>query len=849
MKFSLNLASFVSKKYDTGVDPRTYDLDEVITKMGLQLGAIESVEKYAEKYENVVVAKVVNCIKHPNADKLSLCLVDDDGVVSGVERNEDGYVQVVCGAPNVREGILVAWIPPGAIVPSSRDKEPFTLEARELRGKVSNGMIASPAELAMSDNHDGILEIKSEDIGRDPVIGENFSNLYGLDDVIIDCENKMFTHRPDCFGNIGIARELAGIFGKKYISPDWYISTINHDITNSLKFTSKNEAPDLVPRFMAQSIAGVEVKPSPLWLQSYLNRVGIKTINNIVDYTNFFMMETSQPLHAFDYDKVKQYCSSEVSIFPRMAKSGEKIKLLNGKTVELNDQDIVIATDQRAIGLAGIMGGAETEVDENTQNIIVECANFDMYAVRRTSMRHGLFTDAVTRFNKGQSPLQNDRVLAKMVDEVVRYAGGKVASEPVDITEFDLNADNLNHLTVEEQFINSRLGTSISVEDMKSLLENVEFEVQVSDDALHITVPFWRMDIAIGEDIVEEIGRLFGYQNVPVKLPVRNSKAAPKNETRVFKQRLRDQLVKSGANEVLTYSFVHGELMKKTGTDPDKWAYHLRNALSPDLQYYRTSLVPSLLAKVHGNLKAGAGGTDNKFAIFELGKAHVKDHMEGPPEDKLPKQMRRLSFVIVSDDKSSKSLDGSAYYQAKKYVDMLTNGKATYSPLETNEYPITAPYQIGRSAVITLAKDQPPIGVIGELRSSVKKALKLPDYCAAFEIDTDYLRQEVEVGKYTPLSDFPSSTQDVTFEVSDKTSWSTLENFIRAELDVAHAENGYGYELEPRSIFQEDNSDMKRITFSIELNHPHKTLKTDEVSALVEQISKAAKESLDAARI
>lgn len=843
MKFSLNLAQYYSD-----VDFKSFDIDVVVEKMGLQLGAIESVEMYTEKYENVVVAKVVNCIKHPNADKLSLCLVDDGGAVSGVERNEDGYVQVVCGAPNVQEGIHVAWIPPGAVVPASRDKEPFTLEARELRGKVSNGMIASPAELAMSDDHDGILEIKSEDIGRDPVVGENFSNLYGLDDVIIDCENKMFTHRPDCFGNIGIAREVAGIMGEKYKSPDFYREKPIFISKDDIQLNVANEASELVSRIMFVAMSDVEIKPSPLWMQGFLNRAGIKPINNVVDVTNYIMHFLGQPLHAFDYDKL-QKVSNNPSLQSRMAAKGEELELINGKKIVLDESDVVISTDKKVVALAGIMGGVETEVDENTKNIVIECANFDMYAVRRTSMRHGLFTDAVTRFNKGQSPLQNDRALVYAMKLLESYASASQSSDVYDLCSFDTSVDNLNHLTVEAQFINSRLGTSISAEDMKTLLENVEFKVQVNGDVLNITVPFWRMDIAIGEDIVEEIGRLYGYQNVPVKLPVRNSKAAPKNEARVFKQRLRDQLVKSGANEVLTYSFVHGELMKKTGTDPDKWAYHLRNALSPDLQYYRTSLVPSLLAKVHGNLKAGAGGTDNKFAIFELGKAHVKDHMEESPEDKLPKQMRRLSFAIVADDKSSKNLEGSAYYQAKKYVDVITSGKAEYSPLETNEYPITAPYQIGRSAVITLAKDQPPIGVIGELRSSVKKALKLPDYCAAFEIDTDYLRQEVTASKYTPLSDFPSSTQDVTFEVSDKTSWSTLENFIRAELDVAHAENGYGYELEPRSIFQEDNSDMKRITFSIELNHPHKTLKTDEVSALVEQISKAAKESLDAARI
>ena len=264
-------------------------------------------------------------------------------------------------------------------------------------------------------------------------------------------------------------------------------------------------------------------------------------------------------------------------------------------------------------------------------------------------------------FIKGQSPLQNDRVLAKMVRELVLFADGKVASDMLDKTTFDLSQDNLNHVSTNVEFINSRLGTELTAEQIKTLLENVEFAVQIDDGKLNITAPFWRMDIAIGEDIVEEVGRLHGYHNVPVNLPPRSSRPAAKNQQRVFRQDLRDKLVRNGANEVLTYSFVHGDLLKNTGTDPEKWAIHIRNALSPDLQYYRTSLVPSLLNKVHGNIKAGAGSSDNNFAIFEFGKAHVREHNDDN-EPNIPKQMNRLSFVLAGDDKSSKG-QGSAYYQ------------------------------------------------------------------------------------------------------------------------------------------------------------------------------------------
>src|SRR5690606_12915437 len=232
-------------------------------------------------------------------------------------------------------------------------------------------------------------------------------------------ENKMFTHRPDCFGNLGIARELAGISGLKFESPSWYQepeADINGPFSD-LPFESKCET-DLVPRFTARVVEGVSVHKSPMWLQALLTRVGIKPINNLVDWTNYYMHLTGQPTHAFDYDKIKALSDGVPTIFPRLAQKGEKLTLLGGKVIELDEADLVIATDKQAVGLAGIMGGADTEVDESTKNIIIECATFDMYAIRKSSMRHGLFTDASTRFTKGQSPYQNLRVLYHLVKDI-----------------------------------------------------------------------------------------------------------------------------------------------------------------------------------------------------------------------------------------------------------------------------------------------------------------------------------------------------------------------------------------------------------------------------------------------
>jgi len=849
MKVSLDSLKVQAQKYGTSSDPYSYGIDDIIRRIGHQLGAVEEVIRTGGKYDGVLVAKVVACEKHPDADKLSLCMIDDGGVTADVERDENGNVQVVCGAPNVREGITVAWLPPGSTVPSTRGHDPFVLGVRELRGKVSNGMIASAKELGISDEHEGILEIDPQEVGEDLMApGTEFKKLYGLDDVIIDCENKMFTHRPDCFGAMGVGREIAGIFGDKYTSPQWYANPVMPEVETDLPLSTPEELIDLVPRFSAIAMSDVEVKPSPMWLQSFLSRMGQKSINNIVDYTNYFMMISGQPLHAFDYDKVKSLCDGDsVVISPRMANKGETLKLLNGKTIELTEGDIVIATDSRPIALGGVMGGSETEVDGHTKNIIIEGANFDMYNIRRTSMRHGLFTDAVARFNKGQSPLQNIAVIIKMVDEVKNNAGGKVASELLDKANFDVNADNLNRVSVTVDFINKRLGSSLGASDIKTLLENVEFMVEVENDSLSITAPFWRMDIAIGEDIVEEVGRLHGYANLPVELPPRNSKPAPKNSAREFKQELRDKLSRAGATEVLTYSFVHGDLMRKTGTDPDKWAFHLRNALSPDLQYYRTSLMPSLLAKVHKNIREGAGSDDNEFVIYEIGKAHVKEHNEGENNDGLPVEMNRLALVFVADDRTAGKYHGAPYYQAKKYLDYITDGQAVYSPLDTTEFPITGAYNKKRSATVKV--NGQIFAVLGEFSAKTTNSLKLPKYTAGFELTLELLEDERSAGKYEPMSNYPSTSQDITLEVPSDTAWGRVYDFIRAEVAVGSAEDDLVYEVVPLDIFQPEDDSLRRMSFRTKFASRRKTMKTEEISRILQHIETQAKETLNARRI
>ncbi len=822
MKVSINLAQEFSN-----VDLKSIPHDEILARIGAQLGAVEDAVDWAPKTEGAVIARVVSCEKHPNADKLSICRIDDGGRNQAVERGEDGLIQVVCGAPNVGADMFVVWLAPGVTVPSSRETDPFVLEAREIRGVVSNGMLASAHELGISEDHSGILNITAEEAGKQPVPGEPLIKYFGLDDFVIDCENKMFTHRPDCFGNLGIARELAGIFDLRFKSPDWYLNNPVFEERHDLSLQSSNDVLQLVPRFMTVTMNNISIKPSPIWLQALLTRVGIKPINNVVDTTNYVMHLTGQPLHAFDYDKIAQR-SDNPGVFPRMSQKGEKLTLLGQKEVELRGEEIVISTDRQAVALAGVMGGAETEVDTNTKNIIIECATFDMYSIRRTSMRHGLFTDAVTRYNKGQSPQQNDRVLDFAMQKMSEFAGARQASNVIDLKQ---NNTDKTPIKLTTNFVNERLGSSIDMNGMTGLLRNVEFNVNV-EDSLVINPPFWRMDIEQPEDIVEEIGRLYGYDKLPVELPKRTAKPAPKKELVNYKQSLRNQLKEAGANEVLTYSFVHGELLKKSGIDAETTAYHLRNALSPDLQYYRPSLMPSLMAKIHPNIKNQAGSENNQFVLYEIGQAHQKGKTDS---ENLPEQMDRIALVVTADDKTAKAKQaGSAYYLARKYLDWITGGLAEYAPLKDFEAPITKPFAKGRSAILLLNGEE--IGVIGEFSSSVLKSFKLPGFSAGFELDLKLLLNQTSPKVYLPLPSFPPTKQDLTLEIPLNKTFSEAKHQLAQKIIDNSKEHGYKFELETLNIFEPENSDIKKLTFRIILWHSDRTLTTEETTRLTDAI-------------
>lgn len=834
MKVSLNIVRSL-------INFELPSVDELVLRVNQQLGGVEEVINLGAKYSGARIVRVVECGKHPDADRLSVTKIDDGGAVPDVPRDDNGYVQVVCGAPNVHADMWAIWLPPGSTVPASfDDTEPFVLGARPLRGVLSQGMLAAADELAIGTDHKGIIEITENDLpsGAELRAGASFAETFGLDDFVLDIENKMFTHRPDCFGQLGVAREIAGIFGQQFTSPEWYKAQQQFSTAEGLDLMVTNGAPELVPRFMAVAIKDVEVKPSPLWLQCQLVAMGGKPINNIVDATNYIMLMTAQPTHAYDYDKLRGH-----QLGARLARSGEKVILLNGKEYELTADDIIIADGEGVIGLAGIMGGSNTEVSNDTKNIVLECATFDMYALRKTAMRHGVFTDALARFNKGQSPLQNAAVLKRLMSMV----SGVQASEVFDLKQFSDEFDDYfdgkytpANIDIDSKFINERLGLKLSENDICGLLNNVEIRSHGPEEELDyicIQPPFWRTDLELSEDIVEEVGRLYGFDKLPRELPHRSIKPVPKNPRRELKNAIRQSLSRAGANEILTYSFVHERILKNAEQDVTQ-AYKLSNALSPDLQYYRLTVLPSLLDKVYANIKSG----HNEFALFEIGKGHLKS--KGLNKEGLPIENNYIDLVYSS----KKDKPGAPFYVAKKIIDNLGKDLGVKFEFEkiVNQIDkqILAPFDIDRSSLIRIDNGD-IVGLVGELKQSVIKNFKLPQYISAASIDIDILQKNMSknIGdSYHPLSKFPSTRRDISIEIDLAVSYKDVLNVVKNSLQKQDDEF---ISIRLVDIYRAKDSSLKTITLNISMTNYNRTLTATDASRIIENINKAVSVKLN----
>ena len=813
--------------------PDLPEIDELSKLIGARLVEIESIENLNEKYKDVVIARVISAKKVEGSDHLNLCKIDDGGKRDGVERDENGFVQVVCGAPNVREGLFVAWLPPKAIVPETFGGENFQLSARKLMGNMSNGMIASLRELGLGDEHDGILEISPEAFENGLQAGDSFTEKFELNDYLLEVENKSLTHRPDCFGIIGFAREVAGILGQKFVEPDFIKqSDFGFEVNNDKSIVIDAQDSEICERYTAAifDVSDILKNPNLTLEKTYLLRSGMRPIDTITDLANELMLETGQPLHTFDFDKLVEINGSEnVKMTVRKAFENEELELLDGRKIKMSQNDIVIATgenDENAVALAGAMGGKSTEIDENTTRILVESATFNLYNLRNTQMRHGIFSEAITRFTKGVPEMMSRKVLDLFGVQLLAL-GGKSLSEIAD-SKGDFYY-NKSEISVSKDKINQILGTNFSSEEIRKTLENVGILTK-NDNSEIFVVPFWRNDLHIEEDLIEEVGRLNGYDNIKLQLPKRTFRAVKKAKIDLLQSEIREILVSSGANEILTYTFVHGDLLKKAGQDP-KNAYKIINSISPELQYYRQTLTPSLLSKVNQNIRAGF----SEFAIFEMNK--ITEKTLGLNEENVPFEQKKLAFIYT------KNKGENTFFEAKNYAEFLFNKlglKVKFIKFDLSKSPLSTEFEPKRSALIQVSNSEGEkiLGVIGEFKKKIQKALKLPESTAGFELDLGILLENTgrTSVKIKDFSKFQSVERDISINVDESRQFAEIFDIFK---DISSEFKDVEIETLPIDIFNNGDG-TKNISIRFKITPFEKTLNGDEIRDIMQKIEEKA---------
>lgn len=825
--------------------PEEVSTDELIKLIGSRLVEVEGKIDLSKKYKGIKIVKVETCEAIPETH-LHLCQINV---------GEKYLVQVVCGAPNVRAGMLAVWIAPGCIVPQTYGRENFEISKRKLRGYESSGMLAGLDEIDLGDDHSGIVEI-DPDFAK---AGDDFAEKFELNDIILDIENKSLTHRPDTFGLIGFAREVAGILGIKFkepsvkfgdleISPLLNADQLNAFCNDSEKVLINVEDKELCERYSAAvfEVSGTELKNATekdKYLMPgavFLAKAGMRTISKIVDATNIVMLLTGQPLHAFDYDKfVKVGGGNEPKINVRAGRDGEKLKLLDDKEIKLNESDIVICSNDVPVALAGAMGGESTEIDDNTSKVILESATFSLTHERKMQMAHGIFSEAITRFTKGQPAAGTIPALALCSSMLLKSPAGILDFEDMGISGKNEDPENLNsRIKVSVDEINGLLGTKYKLDEIVSTLSNVGFDVKDNGGELDVLAPRWRTDIKIREDVIEEVGRLKGFDNIPMNLPFRPFIGAKCNPMFELKHEIRGILSdRLGLNEVLTYSFVSKDLQEKVGED-EKDSYEIVNSISPELQCFRQSIVPSLIDKMYENIRSG----HEDFALYEFNQVTRKSL--GLTEEEVPKMENHLGMISTGD-----------FYQAKAILTELGKRLHVKFNVEENNVAEFPYFEKVRSAKVTV--DGETVGVVGEIKGRVARKFKI-NGVSGFEINLDEVvgvRRDIKVD--LKLSKFPFVNRDLTIKIDTRTPFSDIseailealaekaQSFRNIEKDAnknsVEVSEGLIYRLTPTSIFLKDDG-TKNVAFHLEFSSPIKTLEANEISGIMKTIEKKISE-------
>lgn len=764
------------------------EIDEFADMMTMSGTKSEAIEYLGTELDNVVTGKIVSIEKHPDAEKL---------VVTKIDIGKEEPIQIVTGAKNVSEGDYVPVALHGAKLPGG-----IKIKNGKLRGVDSNGMLCSNEELGIDSKYieerskDGILLLEEVELGKD------IRDILLLNDAVIEFE--LTSNRPDCQSMMGIAYEAAATLGvKAEIKEPKVAAEINSEV--SLKVEVENK--ELCPRYMLREVRDITICPSPYWMQRRLIEYGMRPINNIVDITNYVMIEYGQPLHAFDATKIETG-----KIVVKNAKAGEKIVTLDDIERELDEEMLLITDGEKPIGIAGVMGGFNTEIDANTKNIVIESANFDADNIRLTSRRLGLRSEASSKFEKGIDVLRPKLAVDRACQLIEELGYGKVCNGVVDTFDGVFTPDKIETSISK---INAILGTKLSEKEITDILESLLFECTLEGDSLTVTAPHFRLDMKIEEDVVEEIARIYGYNNIESKSIDAEVTQARKSPDRLFEDLVKSLAMNNGLTEISTYSFVSPSGVEKAGITNPKYTNMLKliNPLGEETSVMRTSLIPEMLDVMYTNTSR----KNEEFAAFEFGNTFFVN--EG---GSAPTEVKAMVAAAYGKDED--------FFVMKSRLEGILKGLGVkaheYLPEKENKT-----FHPGRCAVVK-ANDT-IIAVIGEVHPSVLENYGIKKRVYLFEIFIEEVKAVSNTDIiYSSIPKFPSVLRDIALVVDKEVYVSELEKVIRK----------YGKKLlEEVKLFdifegEQIGKDKKSVAYSLKFRAADRTLTDDEINPIIDKI-------------
>ncbi len=770
----------------------TETLVDQLTMAGLE---VDSVAPAAAEFSLIVVGEVMTMTQHSNADKLRICQVSV---------GETELLQIVCGASNVRVGLKIPVALVGAVLPGN-----FKIKKSKLRGELSLGMLCSEKELGLAKDADGLMELSN-----DAPIGTDIREYLALNDSIIELD--LTPNRADCLSIEGVAREIAVLNKMDWNSVAFAPAEISHDAVIDVKI----EEQQACPRYLGRLIKNVNPNAeTPLWMQERLRRSGLRSLGPLVDVTNYVLLELGQPLHAFDADKLSG------SITVRTGKKGEKLALLNEQTITLDGTALVIADEKQALALAGVMGGENTSVTELTKNIFLECAFFTPVTIAGKARQFGLHTDSSHRFERGVDFTLQQRAIERATQLIVDITGGSVGAIS-EVTSTD-SLPQRPAVTLRRQRIQRVLGISMADEDISQIFTGLGMQVESFDEGWHITPPGCRFDIAIEADLLEEVGRIYGYNNLPNSSLLMRSELGKAEEAVLPLARIEDLLVDKGYQEVITYSFVDESIQKMIA--PDVPFIRIQNPISSELSVMRTTLWCGLINAALHNTKR----QQNRVRLFESGLRFIKRNDE-------MLQQRMISGLILGSalpeqwSEKSRKVDFFDLKGDLTAIFALNNDTVSY---QNSTHPALHP---GQSADILNAQGE-KIGLMGMLHPTLEKQLDFDTPVFLFELDQALVFKK-QVPTFAALSKFPSVRRDMALLVKEEVTSAEITKCIHdcnekviQDVLIFDIYRGEGVE-----------NGYKSVALSLMLQDFTQTLSDSEIDAIFSRVLTALKKIINA---